>query len=95
MSLLHNQYNPKNLSTMGFWSFLRDMFVMNWLFGHSKNESFKGHHHSDKHRYNDYSHDHNDDYHNGGYGGMATMTMPSRTSMMTWMQGCLMMISEM
>lgn len=25
---------------MGFWSFLRDMFVFDWLFGHRKKVSF-------------------------------------------------------
>lgn len=25
---------------MGFWSFIRDMFVFDWLFGHRKKESF-------------------------------------------------------
>ena len=25
---------------MGFWNFIRDMFVFDWLFGHSKKKSF-------------------------------------------------------
>lgn len=51
---------------MGFWSFIRDMFVFDWLFGHHKKGSFgehqrKNNHHAD----NSYS----GDRHSSGYGG--------------------------
>ena len=52
---------------MGFWSFMRDMFVLDWLFGHHKKESFGERSQSENHRYTGYSH--SGDYHSGGYGG--------------------------
>lgn len=30
----------KSKITMGFWSFIRDKFMFDWLFGHRKKESF-------------------------------------------------------
>ena len=51
---------------MGFWSFIRDMVVFDWLFGHRKKESFGERSHNENHRYTDYSH--NDDYDSGRYG---------------------------
>ncbi|HJE39852.1 MAG TPA: hypothetical protein K8V47_08870 [Candidatus Amulumruptor caecigallinarius] len=50
---------------MGFWSFIRDMFVFDWLFGHRKKDF--GSHHQNDCRHNNYSH--NDDYHSTNYGG--------------------------
>ena len=50
---------------MGFWSFIRDMIVLDWLFGHHNKESFRDRGQSENHRYTDYSH--NDDYHCSGY----------------------------
>ncbi len=44
---------------MGFWSFMRDMFVFDWLFGHRKKESFWG----QNRRENPYINDSHDDYH--------------------------------
>lgn len=52
---------------MGFWSFIRDMFVLDWLFGHHKKENFGKRTHEDNRHYTDYLH--NDNYHSGGYGG--------------------------
>lgn len=52
---------------MGFWSFMRDIFVFDWLFGHRNKESFwersqrEGQHYTDNCRH----YDHNSDY--GGY----------------------------
>ena len=50
---------------MGFWSFMRDMFVFNWLFDHIKKDSFRNQHSKDIHLYDDHSH--HDDY--GDYQG--------------------------
>ncbi|MCM1140303.1 MAG: hypothetical protein NC453_17180 [Muribaculum sp.] len=50
--------------TMSFWSFIRDMFVFDWLFGHRKKESFWGHRQRESQLYADHS---NHDDHNGGY----------------------------
>lgn len=58
---------------MSFWSFIRDMFVFDWLFSHRKKESFlersqreqqrldsKSYH--DEYSDRSYSHYHNNDY---------------------------------
>lgn len=49
---------------MGFWSFIRDMFVLDWLFGHHKKESFWERSQRESQRYADYSHknDYNSNY---------------------------------
>ena len=58
---------------MGFWSFIRDVFVLDWLFGHRKKESFwersqRESRHYDNHSSCDeyggsgYSHYHHNDY---------------------------------
>lgn len=54
---------------MGFWSFMRDMFVFDWLFGrHHKKESFWERNQRENQRYtNNY---HHDDY-NSGYGSLS------------------------
>lgn len=49
---------------MGFWGFMRDMFVFDWLFGHRKKESFWERSQRENQRYTD--NHHHDDY-NGGY----------------------------
>ncbi|MCM1377698.1 MAG: hypothetical protein NC097_02645 [Clostridium sp.] len=49
---------------MGFWSFMRDMFVFDWLFGHRKKESFWERSQSENQRFTD--HYRQDDY-NSGY----------------------------
>ena len=52
---------------MGFWSFMRDMIVIDWLFvQHKKNSSVKRSR-REKRRHNDYQH--NDDYRHRGHGG--------------------------
>lgn len=51
---------------MGFWSFMRDIFVFDWLFGHHKKESFWEHQRENNH----YSeHSLNDDCCSSGYVG--------------------------
>lgn len=51
---------------MGFWSFIRDMFVFDWLFSHHKKGSC-----GERQRENNHYTDHlrNDDCHSIGYGG--------------------------
>ncbi len=49
---------------MGFWSFIRDIFVFDGLFGHRKKESFWERRQRECQRYSDHSH--HDDY-DGGY----------------------------
>lgn len=49
---------------MGFWSFISDMFVFDWLFGHRKKESFGERSQRKKQRYTNHSHHDNC---NGGY----------------------------
>ena len=51
---------------MGFWSFMRDMFVFDWLFGHHKKGSCGEHQRGNNH-YADHSY--SDDYYSNGYGG--------------------------
>ena len=50
---------------MGFWSFMRDMFVLDWLFGHHKKESSGESSQGESQRYTDFSD--NDDYLPGGF----------------------------
>lgn len=50
---------------MGFWSFLRDMFVLDWLFGKHKKESFGERSQGENNRHTDCHH--NDNHHSGGY----------------------------
>ena len=45
---------------MSFWSFMRDMFVFDWLFGHRKKESFWERHQRESQRYANQNH--HDDY---------------------------------
>lgn len=51
---------------MGFWSFIRDLFVLDWLFGHHKKESFREQRQRKSQRYD--SHSSLDEYGSGGYG---------------------------
>jgi len=46
---------------MGFWSFMRDMFVFDWLFAHHKKESFW----ERNRRENPYVNDSHDEYYSG------------------------------
>lgn len=50
---------------MGFWSFIRDMFVFDRLFGHRKKESLWEQRQRESQRYD--SHSSNDEYRGGGY----------------------------
>ena len=52
---------------MGFWSFVRRMIVLDWLFGGRNNGSNRSHSHSGRewNDYTDYSHDDGCGY--GGY----------------------------
>lgn len=52
---------------MGFWSFMRDMIVIDWLFGQHKEKSSGKRSRREKRRHTDYPH--NDDYRHRGYGG--------------------------
>ncbi len=47
---------------MGFWSFMRDMMVFDWLFGHRKKESFWEQRQGESQRYA--NHNRHDDYRN-------------------------------
>ena len=49
---------------MGYWSFIRDMFVFDWLFGHRRKESFWERSQRESQRYTNHSHNYNC---NGGY----------------------------
>lgn len=52
---------------MGFWSFMRDMFVFDWLFGHRKKESFWQCRQRESKRYTEHSNHDNYGSGNGGY----------------------------
>lgn len=52
---------------MGFWSFMRDMVVFDWLFGNRTKESFWERSQRENNHYTDYSHD--DVFHSNEYGG--------------------------
>ena len=52
---------------MGLWSFLRDIFVLDWLFGRHNKESFGGRSTGESNRATDCPH--NDDYNSGGHSG--------------------------
>lgn len=47
---------------MGFWSFLCDMFVFDWLFGRHKQEFFWERSQRENQHYTDHSHDGHHDY---------------------------------
>jgi len=55
---------------MGFWSYIKDMFVFDWLFGHRKKESLWEQPQQESQRYDShsshddggYSHYHHNDY---------------------------------
>ncbi|MCM1504880.1 MAG: hypothetical protein NC127_06770 [Muribaculum sp.] len=53
---------------MGFWSFMRDMLVFDWLFGHRKKESFweQRQRESQRYAYQNHHDDHHDDYRSYG-----------------------------
>ena len=51
---------------MSFWSFMRDMMVFDWLFGHRKKESFWERRQRESQRYADHS-NHNE--YSGNYAG--------------------------
>lgn len=50
---------------MDFWSFIRDIFVFDWMFGHRKKESFLEQRQRDSQRYDRQSS--LDEYGGGGY----------------------------
>lgn len=50
---------------MGFWSFMRDIFVFDWIFGHRKKESLWEGSRKESQRYD--SHSSCDEYGGGGY----------------------------
>lgn len=50
---------------MSFWSFIRDMFVFDWLFGLRKKESFWERSQSERHRFDSKSH--HDEYSDRSY----------------------------
>lgn len=53
---------------MGFLSFLRDMIVFDWLFGHHEKKSFGSHDQRMNNSYTDYMHDYDSGCTNyGGY----------------------------
>lgn len=51
---------------MGFWSFIRDLFVLDWLFGHHNKESFREQRQRKRQRHD--SHSSLDEYGGSGYG---------------------------
>jgi len=51
---------------MGFWSFIRELFVFDWISGHHKKESFWEQRQRESQRYN--SHSSLDEYGGSGYG---------------------------
>lgn len=53
---------------MGLWRFIRDMFVLDWLFGHHKKESDWERNQGENNRHTDYSH-YNNDYNSTNYDG--------------------------
>lgn len=58
---------------MGFWSFMRDMMLFDWLFGHRKKESFGEKRQRESRRYDDHFHkdDHYSGYRSHGYNDYA------------------------
>lgn len=52
---------------MGFWSFIRDMIVIDWLFGHHRRSPFGDCNQGDSSSYTGRTH--NDDHNCGGFVG--------------------------
>jgi len=74
---------------MGFWSYIRDMFVFDWLFGHRKKESFWEQPQQESQRCDSYfSHD------EGGYSHYHHNDYPNKTLMMIWILVCLMIYEQ-
>lgn len=77
---------------MGFWSFIRDMFVFDWLFGHRKKESFWEQRQKESQRYDNHS---SHDECGAAVTVITTTMVPfSKISTMTLIQVCSMMISK-